>query len=171
MGAEIRLTGELNEDERKTLFGWGENIFGVEDALLRWRPKELHFVAEDDAGRAVAHVGLVEASVRAGGRDIRVCGVGGVVSTPEGRGQGHVHAAMRLAAAHMCDELGVEFGMLFCLPRLVAFYERQGWQLVEDDVEFDQPDGRRLSPMRVMVLPCGGRQWPGGKVEITGFPW
>jgi len=93
------------------------------------------------------------------------------VTVPEAQGRQHVHAAMRRAAEFMCGELGVEFGMLFCLPRLAPFYARQGWQLVEEEVEFEQPAGKVLSPFRVMVLPCGGRAWPAGKVEVAGFPW
>ena len=32
MSEEIRLVKDLTDEERKRLFGWGENIFGVEDA-------------------------------------------------------------------------------------------------------------------------------------------
>ena len=170
MGVEIRFADNLSDEERTTLFGWGENIFGVEDAHYRWRPKVWHFITEED-GRAVSHVGVLKDTVRAGVREVTVGGVGGVVTVPEAQGRQHVHAAMRRAAEFICAELGAEFGMLFCLPRLVPFYARQGWQLVEEEVEFEQPAGKVVSPFRVMVLPCGGRVWPTGKVEVSGFPW
>jgi predicted GNAT family N-acyltransferase len=170
VGVEIRLEKSLTDEERRTLFQWGENIFGVEDALLRWRPKELHLIVEDE-GRAVAHIGVVQTTVRVGGREVSVGGVGGVVSVPEARGRGHVHAGMLRADAFMCEELKVEAGMLFCLERLVAFYARQGWQLIEETVEIEQPTGTIVSPMRVMVKPCGGSIWPAGKIEVGGLPW
>ena len=170
MGVEIRLEKSLTDEERIALFGWGENIFGVEDAMLRWRPKEWHFIVETE-GRAVAHVGVVQTSVRVGEREISVGGVGSVVSVPEARGRGHVHEAMRRAYKFMCEELKVEAGMLFCLERLVAFYARQGWQLVEDTVEIEQPDGTIAAPLRVMVKPCGAGVWPAGKIEVGGLPW
>lgn len=170
MGVEIRFAEGLTDEERRALFGWGEAIFGVEDLKYRWRPKELHFITEED-GRVVSHVGLLKTSVKAGGQEVTVGGVGGVVTVPEAQGRHYVHAAMRRAAEFMCAELGVEFGMLFCLPRLAPFYARQGWQLVEDEAEFEQPDGKIVSPFRVMVLPCGGRVWPAGRVEVAGFPW
>lgn len=166
----MRLTQSLTNEERQALFFWSKDVFGVEDADYRWRPKEFHFVTEED-GRPVSHVGVLKTVVRAGGREVTVGGVGGVVTVPEAQGRHHVHAAMRRAAAFMCDELGVEFGMLFCLPRLAAFYERQGWQYVEDEVEIDQPAGKRLWPYRVMVLPCGARTWPPGRIEVGGLPW
>jgi predicted GNAT family N-acyltransferase len=170
VSVEIRLEKSLTDEERRTLFEWGENIFGVEDSLLRWRPKEWHFLVEED-GRAVAHIGVLQTTVRVGEREISVGGVGGVVSVPEARGRGHVHAGMRRAAQFMCDELKVEAGMLFCLERLVAFYARQGWRLIEETVEIEQPTGTIVSPMRVMVLPCDGRAWPAGKIEVGGLPW
>lgn len=170
MGVEIRLASELTAEEWRALFAWGEDIFGVEGNAYQWRPKNWHFVVEED-GRTLAHVGVLKAAVIAGGREVTVGGVGGVVSVPEARGRHLVHDAMGRAAEFMCGELGVEFGMLFCLERLVAFYARQGWRLVEDEVEFEQPAGKVASTFRVMVRPCGGREWPAGKVEVPGLPW
>jgi hypothetical protein len=66
LGAEIRFAESLTDEERQSLFGWAENIFGVEDAKYRWRPKDYHFITEDD-GRAVSHVGLLKTTVKAGG--------------------------------------------------------------------------------------------------------
>ena len=170
LGVEIRFAEQLTDEERAALFGWGENIFGVEDAHYRWRPKDYHFVTEED-GRPLSHVGVLKDTVRAGGLDVTVGGIGGVVTIPEAQGRHLVHEAMRRAAVFMCEELGVEFGMLFCLPRLAPFYARQGWQSVEDEAEFEQPTGKVVWPFRVMVLPCGSQAWPAGRVEVAGFPW
>jgi hypothetical protein len=170
LSAEIRFAEALTEEERQALFGWGENIFGIEDAGYRWRPKDYHFVTEE-GGRVVSHVGVIKTSVGVGGRAVTVGGVGGVVTIPEAQGRRHVHAAMLQATEFICHELGAEFGMLFCLPRLAPFYARQGWQMVEDEVEIEQPAGRVLWPYHVMVRPCGDRAWPAGKVEVGGLPW
>jgi hypothetical protein len=170
VSGEIRLADALTEEERQALFFWGKDIFGIEDADYRWRPKDYHLITEE-GGRPVSHVGLIRTTVAAGGLDITVGGVGGVVTVPEAQGRRYVHAAMRRAAEFMCGELGVEFGMLFCLPRLAPFYARQGWQMVEDEVEIEQPSGKVVWPYHVMVLPCGGRRWPAGRVEVGGLPW
>ena len=170
MSTEIRFADRLSDDEHKTLFEWAENVFGDDDAKYRWRPKDYHFITEED-GRVVSHVGVLKDTVRAGGQDVTVGGVGGVVTIPEAQGRHLVHAGMLRASEFMCAELGVEFGMLFCLQRLVPFYSRQGWQLVEETVEFEQPAGKVVSPFRVMILPCRASVWPAGKVEVGGFPW
>lgn len=170
MTVEIRLSETLSEEEWRTLFAWGENIFGSEDLQYRWRPKEVHFVLEE-GGRALSHVGLLRHTVDAGGEPVRVAGLGGVVTVPEAQGRGLAQRGMRHAAEFMCQEWGVEFGLLFCRDALLPFYERLGWRRVEDSVEIEQPDGPVVSAMNVMVLPCGGREWPAGPVALNSLPW
>ncbi|HEX8292306.1 MAG TPA: GNAT family N-acetyltransferase, partial [Pyrinomonadaceae bacterium] len=133
MSVEIRYAEELTEEERQALFFWGKDIFGVEDSNYRWRPKDYHFITEED-GRPLSHVGVVKTAVGVAGRQVTVGGVGGVATRPKAQGRGLVHAAMLQAAEFIRHELGAEFGMLFCLPRLEPFYARQGWQAVEDEV-------------------------------------
>jgi predicted N-acetyltransferase YhbS len=170
LSVEIRYAEALTEEERQALFFWGEQIFGLEDAGYTWRPKTYHFITEED-GRPLSHVGVIKTAVGAGGRQLTVGGIGGVATRPEAQGRHLVHAAMRQAAEFICHELGADFGMLFCLPRLEPFYARQGWRALEDEVEIDQPDGKKVWPYRVMVLPCGEREWPAGRVEVGGLPW
>ncbi|MDT5262622.1 MAG: hypothetical protein QOC61_1626 [Acidobacteriota bacterium] len=170
LSVEIRFAETLTDDERQTLFGWGENIFGLEDVNYRWRPKDWHFITEED-GRAVSHVGMLKTEVSVGGRALTVGGIGGVVTIPEAQGRQYVHVAMRRATEFMCAEMRVESGMLFCLQRLTPFYARQGWRLIEEEVEFEQPTGKVVWPYHVMVLPCGEHVWPAGRVEVAGLPW
>lgn len=170
MAVEIRLSENLTDEERHTLFEWGEHIWGVEDLRYRWRPKDWHFVLEED-GRVVGHVGLVRHTVEAGGRPVEVAGIGGVVTVPEAQGRGHAQRGMRHAAEFMCREWGVEAGVLFCRDALRPFYERLGWQFVPDPVELEQETGPVVCSLNVMVLPCGGRAWPAGRVELKSFPW
>jgi GNAT superfamily N-acetyltransferase len=170
LGVHVRLAETLTGEEQQALFFWGENIFGIEDANYRWRPKQYHFITEED-GRPLSHVGVIKTTVRAGGVAVTVGGIGAVATRPEAQGRHLVHAAMRQAADFICQELGAEFGMLYCLPRLVPFYARQGWQMVADEIEVEQPAGKVLWPYHVMVLPCGARAWPAGKIEVGGLPW
>jgi len=170
MTVEIRLSENLTEEEWRALFEWGENIFGAEDLRYRWRPKELHFVLEE-GGRPVGHVGLLQHTVTAGGRPVTVAGVGGVVTTPEAQGRGLAQRGMRHAAEFMRQEWGVAFGLLFCRDALVHFYERLGWQLVQDPVEIEQDAGPVVCSLNVMVLPCDGREWPAGPVSLNSYPW
>jgi hypothetical protein len=109
--------------------------------------------------------------VNVAGQAVRVGGVGGVATNGDLHGRGYAQKAMRYAEKYMCEELNVEFGLLFCLDRLKPFYERQNWQLVQEPVEFDQPSGKMISPLNVMVLPCKGQTWPAGAVDLCSLPW
>ena len=170
LSVEIRYAEALTEEERQALFFWGKDIFGLEDRDYRWRPKDYHFITEED-GRPLSHVGIIKTVVSVGGRQVTVGGIGGVVTVPEAQGRHLVHAGMRQAAEFICRELGADFGMLFCLPRLEPFYARQGWQTLSDEVEIDQPAGKIVWPYHVQVKPCGERVWPAGRVEVGGLPW
>ena len=170
MSENIRLVTELTDEERQRLFGWGENIFGIEDGKYAWRPKDLHFIMDVD-GLAVSHVGLVDHTVNVAGQPVRVGGIGAVVTAGEMHGRGYAQKTLRYAERYMCEELNVDFGLLFCLDRLKPFYERQGWQLLSEPVEFDQPSGKMVSPINVMVLPCKGQAWPAGAVDLNSLPW
>ncbi|HKR00812.1 MAG TPA: GNAT family N-acetyltransferase [Pyrinomonadaceae bacterium] len=170
MSENIRLVLQLTDEERRRLFGWGENIFGVEDKKYTWRPKDLHFIM-DVEGQAASHVGLVDHTVNVAGQPMRIAGVGGVVTAGEMHGRGYAQKTLRYAERYMCEEMKVEFGLLFCLDRLMPFYARQGWQLLQETVEFDQPSGKMVSPLNVMVLPCKGERWPAGAVDLRSLPW
>jgi hypothetical protein len=170
MGENIRLVRALTDAERQRLFGWGEHIFGIEDAKYTWRPKELHFILDVD-GDPVSHVGLIDHTVSVAGQLIRVAGVGAVATAGDMHGRGYAQKTLRHAEAYMCEELKVEFGLLFCLDRLLPFYARRNWQLLHEPVEIEQPSGRMVSPLNVMVLPCEERVWPPGTTDLQSLPW
>ncbi|HEX8847637.1 MAG TPA: GNAT family N-acetyltransferase [Pyrinomonadaceae bacterium] len=170
MSETIRLATELTDDERQRLFGWGENIFGIEDGKYQWRPKDLHFILDVD-GEAASHVGLIDQTVKVAGEPVRVGGIGAVVTAGAMHGRGYARKTLRYAEKYMCEELKVEFGLLFCLDRLRPFYEGQHWQIVDEPVEFEQRSGKMISPLNVMVLPCGQRAWPAGSVDLCSYPW
>lgn len=167
---EIRVRGSISDEEMLQLFGWGEDIFGSNHLNLTWKPKDLHIFVEVE-GRPVTHVGLLEHTVTVGTYDVKVCGVGGVVTKPVAQGKGYASHGMRRAADMMREELAVAFGLLFCHDRLMPFYERLGWRKVEDVVEIEQPSGMVASPMNVMILPCGAETWPAGRVKLNSLPW
>lgn len=167
---EIRLTQAMTDAERHILVGWSDDVFGIGHLDFHGRKKNWHLMGYAD-GQLVSHVGLLKDVVRVAEQPITVGGVGAVITIPAAQRKGYAHALLRQATAFMRDELQVEFGLLFCLPRLIAFYQSAGWQEVVSPVFIEQPSGRVPSPVRVMVLPCqANRPWPNGTVEI-GWPW
>ena len=169
MANEIRQTDSLTEVEKRELFDWGDDIFGVSSLNLRWRPKDVHFVLYID-DKPISHVGLLRHAVSVNGEAVAVGGVAGVVTVPEAQKRGHARQLMQHAASFL-KEWNVDAGLLFCLKRLIPYYEALGWRVVEQPVEIEQPQGVIISPLEVMVLPFGGRSWPDGKVTLNSFPW
>ncbi|HEX5715304.1 MAG TPA: GNAT family N-acetyltransferase [Thermoanaerobaculia bacterium] len=163
---EIRTFQTLPDAERQALFGWGEDLFSVNALGLRWRSKDRHFVLyEDGLPRASASV------LRHEVRNMVVGGLGGVITLPEARGRGLARQVVGRATEFFRVDLGASFGLLFCLPRLVPLYRSLGWQVVEPGVLIDQPGGKILSPVPVMILPFGEERWPAERVDLGSLPW
>ena len=84
---------------------------------------------------------------------------------------------MQHTAEFFTREWKVDAGLLFCFPKLTAYYEALGWQEVESPVLIEQPSGKIVSPMCVMALLCVmalplvGEGWSSGSIELGSLPW
>ena len=163
---DIRTFQTLPDAVRQALFGWGEDLFSVNTLGLQWRSKDRHFVLYED-GAPLASASVLRHDVR----NMVVGGLGGVIALPEARGRGLARQVVGRAAELMRDDLGASFGLLFCLPGLVPFYESQGWMVVKQGVLIDQPGGKIPSPIPVMILPFGDEPWPDERVDLGSLPW
>jgi hypothetical protein len=66
---------------------------------------------------------------------------------------------------------GAQFGLLFCEPRLMAFYRRLGWQPFAGQVFVEQPQGRirfEVTEPMVLDLELAPRA---GVLDLEGRPW
>ena len=170
MASHVRQTDALTDAEKQQLFGWGENIFGVAELGLSWRPKEVHFLRCHD-GAPVSHVGVLKHAMCVNGTSMAIAGIGGVVTVPGARGKGFARGLLEHALAFARREWAVQAGMLFCLPRMSSYYEALGWLHVRAEISVEQPGGRKVSPLRVMVLPFDDLAWARGPVELDSLPW
>ena len=170
MNGTIRQSAALSETERAALFGAEPDPFGVAHLGLHWRPKEIHFLLELD-GLAIAHVGVLQHDVRTENSTVRLAGLGGVITVAEARGQGYATALIRHAVEDALEVFGADAVLLFCLPGLVPFYRRQGFQLVTTKVLVEQPVGQLSAPLPVMVRSFHNRPWPQGPVTLGSLPW
>ena len=166
----IRQADSLTDEEKQQLFGWGENIFGVETLNLSWRPKDLHFLFYS-GDEPISHAGILKHVVTVNGESITVGGVGGVVTVPEAQKKGFARRLMQHTARFLAHEWKVDAGLLFCFPGMVAYYKALGWQGVKGPVLIEQPNGKIISPLHVMVLPLRNKEWPDGSIELRSLPW
>jgi aminoglycoside 2'-N-acetyltransferase I len=170
MEIEVKRTDELAESERAHIHAWLIQQFGAESGDYEWSDVDWHVMLRVD-GQLVSHVEIVERTGTVAGQPVKLGGIGGVVTLPEWRGRGLATATLERAAAFMRDELQVAFGLLICDERMIPFYNRLGWQVVEGPLTFDQPGGKVMSAEVTMVLPCAGADWPEGTIDLCGLPW
>jgi aminoglycoside 2'-N-acetyltransferase I len=166
----IRQTSVLSERELGSLFRFSPDPFDTMHLDIQWRAKDLHFLLDRD-GRTVSHVGIVRHAVRVAGSPVTVAGFGGVVTLPEARNQGCATTLMRHAMTFVASDWKVDAGLLFCLPRVIAYYGTLGWRSLDEAVTIDQPAGPTVSPLPVMVLPVALAEWPRGPVDLDSQPW
>jgi len=107
---------------------WGDGFQGDERFRTRlWEDdRAVHFVrAVGDL--LVSHAQIVVPEVSHDGRALRIAGVGGVMTYPQFRDEGHGTAVMRRTTGYILADASFDVGMLFCAPENVSFYERFGW--------------------------------------------
>ena len=148
----IRQTDSLTAAEHHQLFGWGENIFGDDVLGIQWRPKEVHFLLSV-GDELVSHVGALKHLIKLDQHLLMVGGVGGVVTIPSAQRQGYASQLLRHVVQVFQQEWQVEAGILFCSPTKQAFYGSLGWQPVTCPVWVEQPKGRMVSLVPVMIMP------------------
>ena len=170
MPEEIRRIEFLTDEEKRRLFGWGKDIFGVEGFKLRWRPKDLHFVLYLD-GKSMSHVGVLKQVVTVNGEPAIIGGVGGVVTLPEAQRRGFAGQLMWHVAKFFEHEWKVDAGLLFCLSQLAPYYEALGWRSLEKPVLIEQPSGKIPAPLHAMVLPFTETVWSNVSLDLGSLPW
>lgn len=142
---------------------------GIDDGL-EWAPSE--WLLRGFAGEElVTQLAILDRQIKVGEQQVRVGGIGGVATDPRWRKRGFAEKSMIEAARLMRDEFKVEFGMLFCLDDMLAYYSRLGWQQIFTPVRIEQRGGTMVLPLYAMVIPLTGRDWPLGAVDLCGLPW
>ena len=125
-----------------------------------------------EGGALVAHVGLVIREATLDGRAVRIGGIGSVKTHPASRGQGYASRALERAAAFFAEDPALAFALLDCLPPLVPFYARLGWQLFGGTLLVEQPSGTvPFTANKVMTLPGREAAPIAGTIDLRGLPW
>lgn len=153
---DIRLVEQLSPEEADRLFRWGENIFDTAHLNLTYRakdPQDRRFVLYDELNAPVSHAAVLKHHAKANGKQVLIGGIGGVVTVPGAQRRGHAALLLRHATAFLRDEWKADFALLFCIDRMVGYYERLGWRKVACDVLIDQPSGRSPCPFHAMTIP------------------
>ncbi|HEY7066920.1 MAG TPA: GNAT family N-acetyltransferase [Chloroflexota bacterium] len=156
--------------EEEDYFGWGTDLFGVASYRLQWATPQWRFLVRL-LDKPIVHVAVLRRIVTVGGQSEPVGGITRLITIPQQRNRGFATFTLYHAVHFVAEDLGLAFAMGFASDRMVPFYRQRGWHELDARIVIDQPDGKRLSPVAALVLPCGIEQWPPGEVDICGLPW
>lgn len=167
---EVCRTRDLAETDKAIVAEWSEDLFGASELEHEWSDPDWCVLVRHQE-QAVTHLAIIERTATAGGQQVKLGGIGGVMTPVAWQGRGFAGKAMRRSAEFMRDELGVDFGLLLCSESLVRYYARLGWQHVAGPLVFDQSFGKETWDEEAMVLPCTEQTWPEGVIDLCGPPW
>ncbi len=130
---------------------------------------ELRLVGSTD-GRPLAHLGIARRLIRSRstGHSVPVGDTGLVGVDPDARGQG-LGAELLTEAGRLYAELGVAFGVLTCLERVVPFYRAGGFVRAQTpvlhDVDLDDRVRAWTGPLMLYPVAASLDDWPDGELE------
>lgn len=169
---EIKLWSEISKKRASEVNDWINKIFvpfeppDAEWALPKW---QLILSRNTDL---VTALGVYERTILVGQRTTLVGGIGSVFTVPKYRRRGFVKISMISAVDFLCREVGVDFALLLCEPRLISFYRALNWTEVNAPVTIQDSRGsRELLEYRPMVYRCVESIWPPGGIDMLGLPW
>lgn len=127
-----------------------------------------------DGERVIAHAGVVERRVTAGGVPLDVAGIQNVAVLPEHRGTGLCRQVLGLAMDEALRR-GLDCGLLFCEPKSVPLYARCGWLELPDlsvvRVDSDGLEKPLVEGNLTMWFPLAKQSFPAGAVHLRGNDW
>ncbi|HEV3003859.1 MAG TPA: GNAT family N-acetyltransferase, partial [Pirellulales bacterium] len=139
MQTDIRPAEGLTDEERAALRSLAAAVYPPEaeaawpERLIEWAARQWSVMVWNE-DQAVAHAGIVIREARWNDSDVKVGGVGGVMTHPEFRGRGFASAAVGRCVQFFREQGDIDFGLLVCEPHLVPFYERLGWRVFPGDL-------------------------------------
>jgi aminoglycoside 2'-N-acetyltransferase I len=140
-------------------------------AGLEWADETLRAMAWQE-GRMVCHVGALIRDATMDGRAVKVGGVGGVMTAPDARRQGHAKAALMAMGRHLIEVRQVSFLMLFCAPALHGLYGSLGWRRFTGKLLIGQRGGSIAFPLEPPMVQDGTETVPAaGVLDLGGPPW
>ena len=115
---------------------------------------EHSWVAEEDS-RLLAHLRVFDRTIQAGGAELRVAGIGNVITAPDQRGRGHAGRLLESMLAEIPKE-GFAYSLLRAYRPIL--YERHGWAPIGEEVVRAELAPRDPAP--VAIEPFGDHDLP-----------
>jgi hypothetical protein len=168
LAIEVRPAGKLPMKLRSELELWFDKQF-ARTGILWARPG--WYILARHGTRIVGRIGIFRRTITVGKREIRVGGLGGVITRERWCRRGVAAHMLVTAERVMRDVLRCEYGLLLCAQDVVPVYEGAGWKLVDGPTSFMQGSSKLTYRNLTMVLQLGKSRWPAGPINFRGLPW
>ena len=136
-------------------------------------PPDWTVVLEDDSS-VLAHVGVVERTVRVGDESLRVAGVQNVFVLPDFRGEGLCRLVMTTAMSEALRRQ-LDVGLLFCTESLVTIYSNLDWRRLDQRTILCTDSNGQEVPIPAknlaMFFPLIRHDFPAGTIRLQGRDW
>ena len=177
MRISLHKRNDLSEVEGQELKNLSQAVYSPEDVSnwpgrsLEWsRPEIAIFLRENDEQLA-CHAGLLIRSALYNGADVRIGGVGGVMTRPDARRQGYAAQALKSALDFFHENLA-DFGLLVCEHRLLDYYGQSGWKEFNGQLLVMQHAApAEFTFNKVMVQDVKKTSPVTGVIDLLGPPW
>ncbi len=171
---ETEISEKLNAAIGKTLavcFPHHKDKFSKTHYLNGSRPVFSAII--EDGGNVIAYAGVIDRTIKIGGKKYRVASVQNVCVLPRYRhrrlSDGVLKAAMEEAHIQRFD-----FGLLFTRQNIVRVYTRNGWVWIKHRKFIRMENGVNIEmpPESVkMYYPLAVKDFPTGDVDLQGDKW
>jgi aminoglycoside 2'-N-acetyltransferase I len=132
----------------------------------------LRVIAFDSSNQIVAAAGLLFRDGTVDEEPVRIGGISGVMTAPNMQGKGFGKAVILHAHKILMSDHLVDFGLLFCEPKNIPFYEKLGWRVFAGIVMVEQPSGVGVyTIMTPMARAVHGSVPQSGTINVRGLPW
>jgi GNAT superfamily N-acetyltransferase len=143
---------------------------GDDDWWKNWASPIIRFLGKEN-GRVVSTVGLIRREILVDGKPYCIGGIGGVATCPDRQKLGYAALLMAESTRYMKMEPDYQFGMLFCDPKRIPYYEKCGYEQISNEVYVWRGNERHLFPDTCMALELREYPFPLGDVDCMGLPW
>lgn len=175
----IRPRADYSDDQWAASGRLNSAVYSPEDVanwpgrVIEWsRPTWHALLWNADQTEAMANACL---QVRAGllaGEPVTIGGIGGVMTHPQHRHQGHAPAVIKASLDYFHAMGNVDFGLLVCEKSLVALYEHLGWQYWPGRMWVLQRGERVPFTFNMpMIHPLNRVPELAGEIDLCGPPW
>ena len=178
MSLDISLAtvADFSDDERTELQQLGDAVYPPEvRAGMPGMKREWSYATWGIRGRLdgqlVAYVGTITRNVTLDGRSLTIGGIGGVKTHPDFRRKGYAGQCLD-AANEFFDDQGVEFALLVCLPHLIEYYGKFGYNPFNGTMhvtQFGEPEV--FSFNQPLVRSVRIEAPTDGELNLHGAPW